>query len=58
MQTLNEQFLESVEKNDIDETIKLIKKGADINYYDGCAFLMSIDIGSYEIAKLLFESAP
>jgi ankyrin repeat protein len=52
---INEQLLNNIEKNNIDEVIKLLNKGADINYNNGKPLDYGIDTKDYQMVKLLLD---
>lgn len=55
MANINDKLIENIDKNNIDEVIKLLDKGADINYHNCLPLITSVETGSLEITKLLLD---
>jgi len=55
MVNINQELCDSVMENDINEVIKLINKGANLNYYNGLPLFTSIKENYYELTKLLIN---
>jgi ankyrin repeat protein len=55
MDELGEDLLDAIEDDDIDEVIKILNKGADVNYDDNFPLCLSAELGLYEITELLID---
>lgn len=51
----NEQLIKNINKNNIDEVIKLLHEGADIDCVNGYPLIHSIQKGYYQLTKLLLD---
>jgi hypothetical protein len=55
MNEINKQLVDNIQKNNIDEVIKLLNKGADVNYNNGRPLCYGIDTKDCRMIKLLLD---
>jgi len=52
---VSNELIDYIKHNNIDEVVNCIEKGAFINYYRGLPLASAIELGHYEIIKLLVD---
>jgi len=55
MDEINDQLIDNIKQNNIDEVIRILDEGVDINYMSNVPIRLAIKLNKYEITKILID---